>query len=122
MTLNQFINDHLVINIGHAMSGYAFTDVIVNNPVELIEFVDCSTYFISGVLWWEKVLNDRSPQLGAGGIADPRDPGNIWYAETFLSCEFDRDTNKQDYLQYLDSVVRKYPEITLLPSFDIAYR
>lgn len=122
MTLNQYISKHLVVQIGHPVSGYAYTDIIVDNPVGLVEFVDNSMYYICGVLWWEKVYKGNSPQLGTGGIVDPRDPSNVWLAETFLSYEFEKDASRQDYLQYLKSIQQEYPEIPLYPSFDIAFR
>ncbi len=122
MDIESYIANHLIIKIGCDSPGYLFTDIIVDDPSELVEVIAGSRYYISGILWWERTLKYEKPKIGAGGIADPRSPHEFCFFETFLSEDFHEASSKQEYYDYFRRIHSIYPTIQLYPSFDIAYR
>lgn len=120
--MEQYIAEHLVIKIGRDSPGYLCTEIIVDNPEEFIERIATSQYFVSGILWWERALLDEHPKLGGGGPLDPRSPNDYWFAETFLEEQFQKDSTKQDYCDYIQRIHALYPSIDLYPGFDVAFR
>lgn len=122
MDIERYINVHLILKNAYDVPGCLYTDLIVDDPIGLIEAIDGSRYFISEILWWERTLQGQQPKLGAGGVADPRSPDDYFLAETSLCEEFEKTAVKQDYCEYFQRINLLYPEICLYPSFDIAFR
>ena len=122
MDVKQYIAEHLVIRIGYDLPGHLCTDIIVDDPEEFIGIIDASEYFISGILWWEHTPICNRPKIGAGGLVDPRNPREYFFAETFLCESFQKDTPKQDYIDYIQKIRKLYPSVHLCPSFDVVFR
>lgn len=122
MTIKQYLSEHLIVSIGNDIPGHIYTDVIVDNPIEFVELIATSPYFISSILWWEIVDNNACPNLGGGGIADPRSSEKCYFAEIDLCRDFFRSTTVEEYKDYIQHILMQYPALHLYPSFDIAYR
>ena len=122
MTIKQYLSEHLIVCVGNDIPGHIYTDLIVDNPIEFVELIAASPYYISSILWWEIVDNNARPNLGGGGIADPRSSEKCYFAETDLCQDFFRSSTVEKYIDYIHHTHMQYPALLLYPSFDIAYR
>ena len=118
MKLSQFVEAHTIVQIGRDVPGYPYRELIVDAPEALVSLVAESGGYISGILWWEWTPLDGTPVLGAGGVADPRNPG-YFFAETFLSEEFEETASVGEILAYLREVQSHHCDVRLYPGFDI---
>ena len=94
-------------------------EVIVDNPIELIRYAIAEGYYISAVLWWDRVRVSENSKIGSGGYLDPRDPENYYFAETFIFDTFNENTTFEDYVNYISKVYNEYSSYDIYPSFDI---
>ena len=119
MDLLQFINNHTIIRNIRNLPNYLFAEVIVDNPLELVRHLESKDCFVSEILWWHRMRIGQASPIGGGGPCDPRNPKDYYFAETFLSREFDSSTSMREYIEYIQSVHAQYPSFDLYPSFDI---
>ena len=119
MNIHDFLNKHMIVKIGAAPLEYVCSELIVDNPEELIDVVLETGCFISSIRWWERTHLLSTPNLGYGGPLDPRCPSSYFFAETDLEQEFDEGTLKNRYIEYLQFVKSRYPQYNLYPAFDI---
>ncbi len=119
MNLKDYLNSHTIIEIGRVLSEYLCLETIVDDPIELINNIDESEYYISVIRWWDRVKIGTSSPIGYGGPRDPRDPEVYYFAETYLEESFEASFNKDEFLTYLSETKEKYRELDLYPAFDI---
>ena len=116
----QFINNHLlIIENKRNLEDYLYIEAIVKDPLELINILDGSNYYISEISWWHRVHIGQTSMIGGGGPRDPRYPQDYYFSETFLAKEFSVDTPTYEYVEYINSVNSQYPMLDLYPGFDV---
>lgn len=132
MTLIRFLQNHLILcNLlphnnasfelqNTLMLGKGVDEIIVDKPMEFIDTVLQNGYYISCVMWWDRVKLDEGSAIGMGGPRDPRDPNMYYFSEViYLDKYFDKSTTKEDYCDYLQNIFSAYPSYDLYPGFDI---
>lgn len=132
MTLIKFLQNHLILcnllphdkasfKLQNALTaGKSVYEIIVDKPMEFIDAVLQNGYYISYVLWWDRVKMDEGSAIGMGGPRDPRDPDMYYFAEVvYLDKYFDKSTTKEDYCDYIKNIFSAYPSYDLYPGFDI---
>ena len=119
MKLNEYLKSHTVLKIGCCDSSTQFYEIIVDNPVELVSIVLKNGFYISAIRWWDRAKISIGSQLGYGGPRDPSNPNTYFFAETDLYKEFDSHTEGIIYCEYIDSIIKLYPNYELIPAFDI---
>ena len=108
--LKQFIDSHLVRKIGKM-------EFIVDAPVELIDVVANSDYFIAGILWWEHIeIGKQKDALGGGGPIDPENK-NFMYSEIYYEMKWFSQNNIESCKEYLTETKKKYSGHEIMPSF-----
>lgn len=132
MTLIKFLQNHLIrcnllphdkalLKLQNALTaGKGVDEIIVDKPMEFIDAVLQNGYYISCVMWWDRVKMDKSSAIGMGGPRDPRDPDMYYFSEVvYLDKYFDKSTTKEDYCDYIKSIFSAYSSYDLYPGFDI---
>lgn len=122
MNVSTFLVEHAIVNIGISVPGKTpFAEVIVDSPECLISLLG-EHYYISQIMWWDRVLISKGSEIGYGGPRDPRDANNYFFAETDICSQFSCDTKPYEYVNYMDEIKSKYIQYDLYPSFDIAMK
>ena len=99
------------------------TELIVDNPIQLVEKVISQGLYIPCIIWWDRARIDIGSKIGMGGPRDPRDPDTYFFAEIpHLDKYFGELTTKEEYCQYIEGVLSAYPEFELYPGFDVAIK
>ena len=119
MKIQDYLIEHKIIKIGMDLPGYICTEIIVENPEELIKVVEKSNCYISAMRWWEYTEISSTPTIGYGGARDPRDPEGHFFAETDLCMEFSASAHCTEYRSYLSQIKTMHPNLILFPAFDI---
>ena len=132
MTLIKFLQNHLILcnllphdkaslKLQNALTiGKGVDEIIVDKPIEFIDAVLLSGYYISCVMWWDRTKMDESSTIGMGGPRDPRDPDMYYFSEVvYLDKYFDKSTTKGEYCDYIKNIFSAYPSHDLYPGFDI---
>ncbi len=128
MTLNDFLKEHLIVQIGVHDADYCaalqaveeISEIIVDAPMELVDIVLENGCYIPYILWWERADAETGSELGMGGPKDPRDPNGYFFSEiTHMDKHFQVATTKKEYRAYLETVFSQYPDKELYPGFDI---
>ena len=91
-------------------------------------FNDCESFLellfaqggcVDAVLWFEHVLiSEQKNSLGAGGYIDKANP-EYMYAETNIYESEMKNKSIADVKEYIKSIIKKYPNNKLVPSFYI---
>lgn len=118
MTVKEFLSSHAIIQTGVNLEKYLCCETIVDDPIGLVRILAQSEYYISSILWWDRVRMNEGSIIGYGGVVDRRFP-EYFFAETDICEEFAVNTTAQDYLAYLQRVKEQYSQHDLHPSFDI---
>ena len=118
----EFINRHKIVDIGVALTGEPFAEMILDSPYKFIDVTLKENYYISKINWWERANLQAGSQMGFGGPVDPRDPKHFFFSETNLCKEFSKRTTAKEYYKYIDNINAKYKDISLIPSFEIKYK
>ena len=112
--LKQYLESHTIQKIGK-------TECIVDNPLEYLDIISKSGYYISKILWWEHIeIENQKNAIGVGGPIDSRDK-HFFYSETFLSRNFS-ESDGELCRAYLLEVPRMYQDHHLIPSFFLGER
>lgn len=112
----NYLNEHKILKIGKI----DLTDIIVDNPIEFVKFVSKTDYYISHVLWWEKIeLTNAKNSMGGGGIRDKSDNTFFWSEIYYLGRDFCPEDESNVIISYIDIVRVLYPAHNLHPSFDL---
>ena len=74
MKIEDYLNDHTIIKIGVSPPGYICSEVIVDNPAELISIIRENGCYIAEIRWWDCVEIVSGSSIGYGGPRDPRGP------------------------------------------------
>ena len=119
MDLEIFLQNNVIVSIGEPIIGYICTETIVNDFKKLIDILDVDRYYISEIRWWDCVLIKTGSPIGYGGVRDPRNPFEFFFAETDICQEFDISSTKKVYSAYIDSIKNNYINYNLYPAFDI---
>ena len=117
--IKDFLNKHLIKQIGNTFNESCCTELIVDDPIAFLSVVLSNGYYVSSILWWEHSRLDMTPIIGGGGTLDPRNPNFYFFAETHIQRTFDSTTDLETYKCYLSSIQSQYPDIVLYPGFDI---
>ncbi len=113
MTLDKYFMAHKIIGIGCGN-----TDIIVDNPFDFVDDIASMQYYITEILWWERIeVCNSSKSIGHGGPRDPRDK-SFYFSETDLCKKFSCESSSQ-IKDYLNSVYLEYSQVCLYPSFSI---
>lgn len=121
MRTEEFIDSHLVIEIGCQVTNYVCSDAIVDNPEALIKIALQDKLHVAQIQWWERTPMQSKPQIGYGGPVDPLSNGKYFFSETMIFKNFDKTATESDYLQYMQEIHSKYACCDLYPSFDIRW-
>ena len=119
MHIEEYLNMQGVVVIG---KGYMQGEVIVDNPIELINIVRQNDCYISEIRWWEYCEIIMGSKIGYGGPRDPRCPDRFFFAETDIYKTFNSNTEDSTYYDYLDQIKKAYPFYNLRPAFVIKER
>ena len=118
----EFINQHRIVDIGVALNGEPFPEMILDLPHKFVDIALSENYYISRIIWWEKANIQTGSQMGFGGPVDPRDPKNFFFSETSMCKVFSESTTAKEYFKYIDDIYAKYKEISLIPSFELKHK
>lgn len=119
MNIDDYLKQHMIVKIGMTLPGYICCETIVDNPKELVPIVRKNGYFISEILWWDRVDIVSGSKIGHGGPRDPRSPNSHYFAETDIQKVFDTILEDEEYYEYFDQIKQTYPDCNLFPGFDI---
>ena len=113
--IDQYLKDNAILKIG---AGYA--DIIVIDPVDLINQAQEWNCYISEILWWERIeISNAEKSLGYGGPIDPRN-NSYYFSETDYARKFERGTLIYVYIDYIRCMMKKYIKYDLYPSFTLS--
>lgn len=118
MNFSIFLSNHVIVQAGVQLPDYICTELIVDNPNELISLVQKSEYYISHICWWDYVKIGYSSSLGYGGRRNPREP-DYYFAETDICRDFEMTATANEYYDYLVKVKNKFSCFNIFPAFDI---
>lgn len=121
MTIETYLSNHKIIQIGIPLVDHICCDIIVDNTDELISFVADTEYYISHIRWWDHTKIGFASPIGYGGAEDPNNPG-YYFAETDISKAFDSCTTAKEYRSYIAEIKTKFPHCCVFPAFDIKRR
>ena len=119
MKIDEYLITHKIISIGKSISGYVCCEVIVDDPIELIDIVSKSNCFISEIRWWDCTEIEKGSLIGYGGPRDPRNPSRFFFAETDICKIFSVFSKEHEYKDHIKDIKSKYPHLDLFPAFDI---
>ena len=119
MKIEDYLNDHTIIKIGVSPPGYICSEVIVDNPAELISIIRENGCYIAEIRWWDRVEIVSGSSIGYGGPRDPRSPDSHYFAETDIHKVFNTFSQDEDYYEYLSHIQNNYFNFNLFPAFDI---
>ena len=121
MNLIDYIHKHTIVQVGVAVGDYLCAEVIVDNPIELIEVVECQreNYYISEILWWDNTKIEEGSTIGYGGPKDTRNSDEYFFAETDIVKAFTPLSTFEEILNYIKRVKKDYHTHELYPAFDI---
>ena len=105
--------------LAYSAEGFIAVDAIVDDPVEFIEVVRLSDYYISEIIIWDRVPIGESSAIGYGGPPDPRAAEEYYFSESFLSCEFNEQTEASEHHKFIQKCIDQYPDCDLYPGFTI---
>ena len=87
---------------------------------EFLELLFTEGGYVESILWFEYIkISEQKQSLGSGGYKDKSTP-DYMYAETQI---FDKDFEHKslyEMKEYIKSVIEKYPNNKLMPSFYIS--
>lgn len=115
----DFIEQHIILDIGKALPGELFAEVILDSPYTFIDVVLNNGYYISKINWWERAKISTGSTTGFGGPRDPRAPEEYFFSEIGVSREFDVIATIDEYYRYINTVQDNYKKIPLFPSFEL---
>jgi len=118
MLFNEYLDRHLIVQIGIRSPEYVCAEAIVDNPDELISIIEGTAYYISHIRWWDHVKIGVVSPIGYGGTRNPRDY-DYYFAETDICKDFDISTTLDEYRDYLAQVKGRYIDYSIYPAFDI---
>ena len=75
---------------------------------------------VEAILWFEYILiNQQKYSLGSGGYIDKKNP-EYMYAETQIYNDGFENKKIEEIVDYIQTVISKYPNNNLMPAFYIA--
>ena len=99
MTIVNYLQHHQKLHIGEGLS-----DIIVDDPVAFVSFVEKTKYYIAEILWWEHIkISDRNLSIGHGGPIDPQNK-LFFYSETDLSTTFSKESSSPEINAYISKI------------------
>ena len=114
--IENYLSKHEILKIGKM----DFTDIIVDDPIEFVEIVSKTEYYISHVSWWEKIeIKNAGNSMGGGGVRDKNDSNLFWSEVYYLSKKFNQTDEDNAIISYINNVRGQYPKHNLYPSFDL---
>lgn len=114
--IENYLSKHEILKIGKM----DFTDIIVDDPIEFVEIVSKTEYYISHVSWWEKIeIKNAGNSMGGGGIKDKTDSNLFWSEVYYLDKKFHQIDEDNAIISYINNVRRLYLKHNLYPSFDL---
>ncbi len=120
MKIEEYLKEHTIVKIGIPfIPEYICSEIIVNNPKELVPIVRESGCYISEIRWWHLTEISSGSSIGYGGPRDPRRYDTHYYAETDICREFDAPLQDEEYYEYFDRIKHSFSEFDLYPAFDI---
>ena len=119
MNLEDYLNQHFIVRNEITSPGYVCNEIIVDDPKEFVSVVRENGCYISAILWWDRADRTLGSRIGCGGLPDPRNPHDYYFAETYLYKEFDTILEDAEYYAYFDQIKKEYPDLDLFPGFDI---
>ena len=119
MSIIEYLAEHLIARIGADLPEQICSEVIVDNPKEFIHFLFQHDCYVSAIMWWERVSIESTPQIGYGGVPDPRNPSRFYFSETDIWRQFNKSTGVEEYYSYLCEVYCEYSHLELFPAFEV---
>ncbi|MBR2650774.1 MAG: hypothetical protein IKD45_03865 [Clostridia bacterium] len=119
MRIEDFLNEHKIVQIGNTTDGYVCCEIIVDNPTELIYALQDSNAYISEIRWWDRVKISCGSTIGYGGPRDPRASDEYFFAETDICKTYNAPPKNTEIHEYITRIKKEYCEYNLFPSFDI---
>lgn len=119
MDILDYVREHMVLQIGCNLSAHICSEVLVDDPKELVHTIVHNGGYISAISWWERVSFGSKPQMGYGGMRDPRASEEFYFAETDIGKNFPVGTTECEYLNYLAQTLKSHSDVSLMPAFEI---
>ena len=87
---------------------------------EFLEILYTEGGCVESILWFEYIkINEHKKSIGSGGYKDKSNP-EYMYAETQIFDEDFENKSLYEIKEYIKSVIEKYPNNKLMPSFYIS--
>lgn len=120
MDIWELIAKNIIVKIGIDLPEHIYSEVIVSDPIECIHLVLENNCYISSIMWWERVEVEAKPQIGYGGVLDPREPNRFFFAETDIGEQFGSATTEDEYCRYLKRINSDYSYLDMIPAFEVS--
>ena len=111
--LDNYLAQHAITIIGNN-----YSDIIVDNFCEFVQWIFQNDFYIYEILWWDRLKINSVSNLGYGGHIDPRDVKFFW-AETDINRFFNIKTQKREIMDYIEEIIHQHPKNDLWPSFTV---
>ena len=134
MNLENYIKEHTLSGLSKPdLQEYIYSEVLVENPKELIEISLNAGCLVSSILWWDRLLLSQDSDYGISkiiltdgrsllpGIRDIRSKEH-YFSETNVFKDFDEGTTLEEYCEYIDCIKSMYSKNDFYPSLDIKRR